>query len=165
MDVYDSAGSIDSNKLIEYITKTFPGELKSLLDTKAELAKRQGALTAVNEALADREAAAKELAAAREQAKTLLDEAKAKNAKSTARAAELNAREADLKAQETAAAGLLSIREKEVTSREQLLAIREESVSALGLKNEERQKQLDVAEAALAARIKAFQEKVAALSV
>jgi DNA repair exonuclease SbcCD ATPase subunit len=165
MDVYDSAGSIDSNKLIEYITKTFPGELKSLLDTKAELAKRQGALTAVNEALADREAAAKELAAAREQAKTLLDEAKAKNAKSTARAAELNAREADLKAQETAAAGLLSIREKEVTSREQLLAIREESVSALGIKNEERQKQLDVAEAALAARIKAFQEKVAALSV
>lgn len=165
MDVYDSAGSIDSNKLIEYITKTFPGELKSLLDTKAELAKRQGALTAVNEALADREAAAKELAAAREQAKTLLDEAKAKNAKSTARAAELNAREADLKAQETAAAGLLSIREKEVTSREQLLAIREESVSALGIKNEDRQKQLDVAEAALAARIKAFQEKVAALSV
>ena len=165
MDVYDTTGSIDSSKFIEYITKTFPGELKTLLDTKAELAKRQGALTAVNEALADREAAAKELATAKEQAKNMLDEAKAKNAKATAKTAELNARETDLKAQETAASGLLSIREKEVSSREELLAIREAAVNSVGEKNNERQAQLDVAEAALAARVKAFQEKVAALSV
>ena len=165
MDVYDSTGSIDSNKFLEYIATTFPGELKALLDAKVELAKRQGALTAVNEALADRAAAAKELAAAREQAKTLLDDAKAKNAKSTAKAAELNSREADLKAQETAASGLLAIREKEVASREETLAIREASVNALSIQNMERQAQLDAADAALAARIKAFQEKVAALSV
>ena len=165
MDVYDSTGSIDSNKFLEYIAKTFPGELKALLDAKAELTKRQGALTAVNEALADREAAAKELATAKDQAKTMLDEAKAKNAKATAKTAELNAREADLKAQEAATSGLLAIREKEVTNREQMLAIREASVNSLAVQNTERQAQLDAADAALAARIKAFQEKVAALSV
>ena len=149
---------------IDYFTKQLPKDLAAMASIRDELAKRQGALTAVNEAVADRAAAAKELAEAKEQAKALLDDAKAKNAKAAAKTAELNAQETALKDAEKAAFHAIAAREKDIDSRMQVLVTREEQVAINAERNNARSAQLDAAEAALAARVKAFQDKVAAIS-
>ena len=60
MVVYGDSGSIDSDKFLAYIAKQFPLDLAQLVKTKDELAKRQGALSAVDKANKDRENAAAE---------------------------------------------------------------------------------------------------------
>jgi len=164
MQVFSDAGTIDSAKFLDYITTQLSSDVATLVKTRDELAKRQGALTAVNEAVADRQAAAKALADAKEQAKALLDDAKAKNAKSTAKAADLVAREESLNALEQSKTEAFNALEKDIQNREQILATRESQVAAQANRNDERAAQLNAAEAALAARVKAFQDKVAALS-
>lgn len=164
MQVFSDAGVIDSAKFLDYITTQLSSDVATLVKTRDELAKRQGALTAVNEAVADRQAAAKELADAKEQAKALLDDAKAKNAKSTAKAADLAAQENKLNALEQSKTEAFNALEKDIQNREQILATRESQVAAQANRNDERAAQLNAAEAALAARVKAFQDKVAALS-
>jgi len=164
MQVFSDAGAIDSSKFLDYIATQLSNDVATLVKTRDELAKRQGALTAVNEAVADREAAAKELANAKEQAKELLDDAKAKNAKATARTTELNEQEAALRAAEKSVADAMMAREKDMDTREQALVARETNIADQAARNEERAAQLQAAETALAARIKAFQDKVAALS-
>ena len=164
MQVFSDAGTIDSAKFLDYITTQLSSDVATLVKTRDELAKRQGALTAVNEAVADRQAAAKALADAKEQAKALLDDAKAKNAKSTAKAADLAAQENKLNALEQSKTEAFNALEKDIQNREQILATRESQVAAQANRNDERAAQLNAAEAALAARVKAFQDKVAALS-
>jgi len=164
MQVFSDAGVIDSAKFLDYITTQLSSDVATLVKTRDELAKRQGALTAVNEAVADRQAAAKELADAKEQAKALLDDAKTKHSRSAAKVADLVAREEKLSALEKSTTDALNAREKDIQNREQILATRESQVVAQAARNDERAAQLDAAEAALAARVKAFQDKVAALS-
>jgi len=164
MQVFSDAGTIDSAKFLDYITTQLSSDVATLVKTRDELAKRQGALTAVNEAVADRQAAAKELADAKEQAKALLDDAKTKHSRSAAKVADLVAREEKLSALEKSTTDALNAREKDIQNREQILATRESQVVAQAARNDERAAQLDAAEAALAARVKAFQDKVAALS-
>ena len=101
MQVFSDAGVIDSAKFLDYITTQLSSDVATLVKTRDELAKRQGALTAVNEAVADRQAAAKELADAKEQAKALLDDAKTKHSRSAAKVADLVAREEKLAALES----------------------------------------------------------------
>jgi len=164
MQVFSDAGVIDSAKFLDYITTQLSSDVATLVKTRDELAKRQGALTAVNEAVADRQAAAKELADAKEQAKALLDDAKTKHSRSAAKVADLVAREEKLAALEKSTTDALNAREKDIQNREQILATRESQAVAQVNRNDERAAQLDAAEAALAARVKAFQDKVAALS-
>jgi len=164
MQVFSDTGTIDPAKFLDYIATQLSGDVATLVKTRDELAKRQGALTAVNEAVADRQAAAKELADAKEQAKALLDDAKAKNAKSTAKAADLAAQENKLNALEQTKTEAFNALEKDIQNREQILATRESQVAAQASRNDERAAQLNATEAALAARVKAFQDKVAALS-
>jgi len=164
MQVFSDAGVIDSAKFLDYITTQLSSDVATLVKTRDELAKRQGALTAVNEAVADRQAAAKELADAKEQAKALLDDAKTKHSRSAAKVADLVAREEKLAALEKSTTDALNAREKDIQNREQILATRESQAVAQANRNNERAAQLDAAEAALAARVKAFQDKVAALS-
>jgi len=164
MQVFSDAGTIDSAKFLDYITTQLSSDVATLVKTRDELAKRQGALTAVNEAVADRQAAAKELADAKEQAKALLDDAKTRHSRSAAKVADLVAREEKLSALEKSTTDALNAREKDIQNREQILATRESQVVAQAARNDERAAQLDAAEAALAARVKAFQDKVAALS-
>ncbi len=164
MQVFSDAGVIDSAKFLDYITTQLSSDVATLVKTRDELAKRQGALTAVNEAVADRQAAAKELADAKEQAKALLDDAKTKHSRSAAKVADLVAREEKLAALEKSTTDALNAREKDIQNREQILATRESQAVAQANRNDERSAQLNAAEAALAARVKAFQDKVAALS-
>jgi len=78
MNVHDSSGGIDQNKFLEYIINQFPGDLKLMIEVRDELAQRQGALSAAQLALNDREAAAKELAEAKVAAAEMVADAKAK---------------------------------------------------------------------------------------
>ena len=165
MNVFDSNGSIDSGKLIQYITTTFPGELKMLIETRDELAKRQGGMNAVTEALADRAAAAQELKQARTQADIELTDAKKKNAAAKAKVADLDAREAALNAREAKSDQDMTARELAVEALEARLFAQQADIDRQRAELNQRKSQLDDAELQLANRIKAFQDKVAALSV
>ena len=165
MNVFDAGGSIDSAKLIQYITTSFPGELKMLVEARDELAKRQGAMTAVAEALADRAAAAEELKRAKEQADIELTDAKKKNAASKAKTAEVDAREKALDAREAKADKDLSARESAAEALEAKLFAQQSAIDKQLADLEDQKNRLAAEESALQARIKAFQDKVAALSV
>lgn len=164
MDVFDASGGVDSTKLIEYIAKQFPGELKTLIETRDELAKRQGAMSAVDAANADRAKAAEELASAKAAADEIMANAKAKADEAAAQKADLAAIEKSIKQQSDAfqadmtdKLAKLAQREQQVTNRESAVASQESSYAV-------KKAALDADRAALDARIKAFQDKVAALS-
>lgn len=164
MDFYGDGGSINHTNLIQYIQNQLPNELTQLVNLQAELAQRQGALSAVADANADRAAAAAQLKAAQEQAASLLAEATAENDASKVKAAELKAREKALDAQTTAFGVASKAREDELTAREKAADARatqqeqtQANLAALATKLAEDQ-------AALDARVKTFQDKVAALS-
>jgi hypothetical protein len=165
MYVFDQSGAVDSAKLIEYITKEFPGEFKRLIEARDELAVRQGALSAAKDAAADRAAAAAELAAAKAQAKELLDDAKAIDAGSKLRVKDLDAREKELRAKQVEFAEKVRAKESELEADEHALAMRETSLNQTAVLQAEQAARMDAAEIALNARIKAFQDKVASLSV
>ena len=165
MDVFDTPSGMDSAKLIEYITKQFPSELKTLIETKTELAQRQGALTAVADANADREAAKAELAAAKAQAADLLADAKAKNADATAKKKTQDAREAKLNEQEEAYQLSKTSGEESVAAAEKALEAAKIRVTEYEATLNDRAAKLDADRVALEIRIKAFQDKVASISV
>ena len=164
MDFHGDGGSMNHTSLIEYIQKQLPADLTTLVNLQKELAERQGAMSAVQNALADREKAAAELATAKDQSATMLASAKDKNDKSKIKADELAARELDLdnqvKAFETSSA-----------ERDAALTIRENNFDTRERRQNENQARLDALEAKLAedqanldSRVKDFQAKVAALT-
>ena len=51
MDISSEHGGISSDKLIDYFTKHFLVDLNKMVETKEELAKRQGAIAAVEQTL------------------------------------------------------------------------------------------------------------------
>lgn len=164
MYVFDQSGVVDSAKLIEYITKEFPGEFKRLIEARDELAVRQGALSAAKDAAADRAAAAAELAAAKAEAKELLADAKAVDAGSKLRVKDLDAREKELRNKEAEFAEKVRAKESELDANKHMLAMRETALNQTAQVQAEQAARMDAAELALNARIKAFQDKVAALS-
>jgi chromosome segregation ATPase len=165
MDVQGDTGGMDSAKMLDYITKQFPGELATLIATRDELAKRQGALSAVNAANADRTAAAKELADAKEQAAGLLSDAKEQNAAAKAKKTAQDIREKELNARETDTASAFSARDKELSLREKQVQSQKDSLDAQEAKLFADSAQLASDRAALEARIKAFQDKVASINI
>ena len=164
MDVFDSSGAIDLAKLVDYIAKDFPGEFKQIIAARDELAKRQGAIGAVEAAVADRKLAEDELAAAYNKAQQIVIDADAKRREVDEQAADLKTKiakfNADVKAfNDAATATDAALAQREVTLRagEEALAKDTNDYNAAAAA-------LEADKAALAARIKAFQDKVAALN-
>jgi chromosome segregation ATPase len=164
MDIFDTGANIDSAKLIEYITTQFPGELKTLIETKDELAKRQGALSAVDAAVADRAAAKTILEEAKATAKGLLDDAKAKNAAAKAKLAEFDQKVFAFNAEVDEKNAALFVREKNASTVEAVQAGQGENLRKQEANLNEREAALQANEQALQDRIKAFQDKVASLT-
>jgi hypothetical protein len=106
MVVYGDNGSIDPAKFLEYIAKQFPLDLAQMVKAKDELAKRQGAISAVDRANNDRAKAAAELEAATAKASSILADAQAESLAVQAKKAEMEAAAAiaDEKRQEEEAA-------------------------------------------------------------
>jgi chromosome segregation ATPase len=165
MNVHGDTGNIDSAKFLEYIVNQFPGDLKSMVEARDELAKRQGAMSAVEAAVADRAAASVALEAAKAEAKDLLADAKEKNAAATAKGKELDAQEKAFAARCADMEVTLQAKADAVAERERRVSSNEVSQATLKNKLEERSAQLDSDRAVLDSRVKVFQDKVAALSV
>jgi hypothetical protein len=164
MDISSEHGGISSDKLIDYFTKHFLVDLKKMIETKEELAKRQGAIAAVEQTLVLKAEAEKVLADATAQAASMTEEAKTRNAKSKEREAAVEAREAAVTANEKISAKVVADIEADLAARLKACASLEAAQAKLTDDLSARSAKLDSDSVALEARVKAFQEKVANLS-
>lgn len=165
MDISNGSGGIDSSKLIDYFTKDFLTDLGKMAVLRDELAKRQGSMTAVDAANAKVAQADEYAQSKKADADTLLADAKAKNEDAKAKKAALDVRETALTAAEEQFAANIDASNKEIEAKEASLVNREAALAS-------RQAELEVAQNTLAtdrvnldARIKALQDKVAAINI
>lgn len=149
---------------LTYFTTQMPKDLAQMAALRDELSKRQGAMSAVESAIADRAAASEELKAAKTEAKELLADAKNKNVAATTKGKELDAKELALNIRYADVEVVLQSKTNAVIERERLVSANETSLSLFQAKLEERAAQLDADRAMLESRVKVFQDKVAALS-
>jgi hypothetical protein len=165
MVTYGDGGSIDPAKFLDYIAQQFPADLANLIKTRDELAKRQGAMSAVDKANNDREKAARELEAAEAKAALIVENAQKVAQANDAKKAELYVLETELVADRKAFAAETVAKTADLTQREQQVANREAAVAERETDYVTKAAALEANRATLDARIKAFQDKVAALSV
>jgi chromosome segregation ATPase len=165
MNVHGDTGTIDASKMLDYINKQFAADVATLIATRDELATRQGSLTAAEDAAKDRAAAKAELDAAKAQAKDLVAKAKIKHDEITTRAAALEADETAHKALHAAEDAAAAERVKDLDAREKRVSDAQAYVADLTDKLQLQQDKINADRANLDARIKAFQDKVAAISV
>lgn len=165
MNVFGDSGQIDSVKFLDYIARQLPADVKTLVQVRDELALRQGALSAVEDAAKLKVQAEDALTAARDKAAAIIADANAKLSEANkakefldADVAEHNKVVAQFNADATAKWSDLASREKNVAMREADL---KKSQDALAVK----EAQLATDRAALDAKIKLMQEKIASLSV
>jgi len=158
MNITNDAPSMD---YIQYFTKQLPQDLAKMAALRDELAKRQGAISAVEAALADREKAKDELATARAQIEILVAETKAahdsaKKIKQTA-----DARDKEVAKREAEFEKSMKAREDSVAAVETAVGTREIAVDSRERHLAEAQAKLEADRAALDQRIKLFQDRVA----
>jgi hypothetical protein len=149
---------------VDYFTKQFPVDLANMASLRDELAIRQGALTAAQDAVVDRERAKQELDAANAEAAVLKTDAATDREAAKQELVDAKAKAKDLNAQAKAALAVAVDRETAVELREKAVADREAYQIAEQADIDSQQAALKAQTAALDARIKAFQDKVAALT-
>ena len=142
---------------VEYYTKQLPLELARLTELRDELRKRQGALTAVEEAQKDREAAGMELATAKSQAAEILANAKAADGKAKAKAAALDERDATSARAAAEANQALLERGTALASRERGVLLREAEAHVKEQSLADAAAKLDTERNAFNAKVAAFQ--------
>lgn len=165
MNVFGDSGGMDADKFLEYVAKQLPIDVAAMVKAKQEMAKRQGALTAVDDAHKLRASAQAALVAAQDQAATILVAARAEAAEASSKMAEQNAREAAMSAREAAFSTSSASQIADLIRRESEVAARESTARTDEANNATLQAQLKADQSALDARIKAFQDKVAALNI
>jgi hypothetical protein len=161
MNIVNEQPNVD---YVTYFTQQLPKDLAAMAQLRDELAKRQGAMSAVEKANKDREKAAKVLEAATAEAATIVADAQKVADTNAAKKAELYVLETELIADRKAFAAEAVAKTADLTTREQQVASREAAVAALQAEYASKLQALDADRAALNARVKAFQDKVAALS-
>jgi capsid protein len=165
MDLSNGSGGIDSSKLIDYFTKDFLKDLGQMAVLRDELAKRQGALSAVEDANKLRSDAQTYAQNLKIEADANLSQAKQTNANSKELKTTLDTREASLNTRESEYEKNNAALDKAVQAHKKAVADAEVSLQTAqnALKNE--QLRLVADQTALEARIKAFQDKVASINV
>jgi len=149
---------------VDYFTKQFPIDLANMAALRDELAVRQGALSAAQDAVADRERAKQELDAANAEAIALRADAATDREAAKQELADAKTKAKDLNAQTKAALAAAVDRETAVGLREKAVADNEVFQIAAQAEIESQQAALKAQIVALDARVKAFQDKVAALT-
>ena len=149
---------------VDYFTKQFPIDLANMAALRDELAVRQGALSAAQDAVADRERAKQELDAANAEAAALRADSVADRAAAKQELGDAKAKAKDLNAQANTALANAVGRETAVELREKAVADSEVFQTVAQAEIESQQAALKSQTAALDARVKAFQDKVAALT-
>lgn len=161
MNVANDAPQMD---YVKYFTEQLPRDLAAMAALRDELATRQGALSAAEDTLKLKADAQAALAAAKAEAAQLVVDAKAKNDEAKVKNDAAKAREAAvLKLQQEfdvkSAAALA-----ELTAAKAQIAAREQALAEAQLLCNDKLAALENDRAVLNARVKAFQDKVAALS-
>lgn len=165
MDLSNGSGGIDSSKLVEYFSTQFLKDLGQMAALRDELAKRQGALSAVEDA--SRIRAEADAYAQSRQGETDINLAQAKEANAVAKALQvsLDAREAALNTREGQVEKDTAALAKAVEAHKQ--AVTDAEVALHNAQNDLKiaQDKLAADQAALDSRVKAFQDKVASINV
>jgi hypothetical protein len=157
----DSQQAIDP---IEYLTKKFPADLKQYIAVRDELATRQGAISAAQETNRLLEQTKVTTDNAKAEAAQLVADAKDTNAKAKAAKAAQDAREKALDVQIEQNAAKFAQLDADYSAREKAVLLRETNAMEREDKIKAELETLTQGQTALDARVKAFQEKVAALS-
>ncbi len=166
MNVFNDRPQID---YVDYFTNQLPKDLAAMAQLRDELARRQGALTAVDEANSLRAEAAAKLADAQTQYADLTAKARTEYdssmAKIKAAQSKLDNTLKELNAREKAFDDSYTVRVADITRRETNTAILEKELADKQTRLNVLDAKLVADRAALDARIKAFQDKVASLAV
>lgn len=165
MNISTPSGQIDTEAALEYFRTQLPQDLERLLLLRDEIAKRQGAIQAVDAAHAMRAEAEEKLKAAQDEFNTVTTALRAKQKAIDAKIDELTQRESALleRIQQTDAG--YAKREASVADREAKITAEEQRIISVNISIAAAREQLLQNEAALEARIKAFKEHVASLAV
>ena len=149
---------------VNYFTKQLPIDLANMTSLRDELALRQGAISAVQDAANDRAAAKAELDAARVSAADLLANVDQHRGTVQAASDKLAADTAAFNADRDSFNSDKAVAEADLAKRIASSEARATDLDVLGSKLDARSAQLDKDTQALEARVKSFQEKVAGLS-
>ena len=158
----DTSGSVD---YVKYFTDQLPIDLARMAALRDELEKRQGAMSAVETILLDREKAKKELADAQSQAAVILATVQAKQDDANKQKILLDNREKALFQRETASEASLKARDSALKKAEDAVSNREMNANTREMALSELAAKITADRTALDDRIKAFQDKVAALNI
>lgn len=158
----DGSSNVD---YVKYFTKQLPLDLARLASMRDELEKRQGALTAVEDSLADRAKARKELEDAKTEAADIVASAKADAAAAAKKKSDIEIRDKEQTTRETNFTAYVIDKEAELAAKERRLNSIQSDLDARKDTLDSLSSKLNAERAALDARIKAFQDKVAALNI
>ena len=158
----DAAPAVD---YVTYFTKQFPKDLANMAALRDELEKRQGALTAVDDANKLRAEADEYAAKAKADVDGLLSDARDKNRRLDAARETLDAAAASFNQKTEATEKALAAREKEVALREKTVASRMTALDAKDVELQSQTAKLVAAQVEFDARVKAYQERIASLSI
>lgn len=169
MDIANEKKPVD---YLAYFTKQLPRDLAAMATLRDELEKRQGAMTAVEDALkikadaaALRAQAQSELDAARKETAAISHELKIKIDLADAREKAADQRDSDFEKRNREVNADLLARDKALRQREDTVVAAERDLSGREARLANGEAKLAADTKALDDRIKAFQSKVAALNV
>ena len=162
MDMIAPPAPADPGK---YLLEQTPVYVASLIALRDELAKRQGALSAVEKTAKLKQEAEQALETAREQADALLTEANTKLAAAKKREADLREKGRQLDQERTAFEAAQAKAQVDAEAREPALRARQEQLAALEAKLLMQETDLKVGQVELGEKVRALQAKVAALAL
>ena len=172
MDISNGSGGIDSNKFIDYFTKQLPLDLAQMATLRDELERRQGAMTAVDDANKAKLEADAILASAKAESEDLIAQTNSQKQIADKLIVDLNQQQKDLDLkkinfdnQVDFQNAELNKRTKAADKRDDVLTERETIVKQKELDNSAKEAELAQYQVELDSRIKAFQDKVKLLSV
>ena len=172
MDISNGSGGIDSNKFIDYFTKQLPLDLAQMATLRDELERRQGAMTAVDDANKAKLEADAILAKAKTEAQNLIAQTNSQKQIADKLIVDLNQQQKDLDLkkinfdnQVDFQNAELNKRTKAADKRDDVLTERETIVKQKELDNSAKEAELAQYQIELDSRIKAFQDKVKLLSI
>jgi DNA repair exonuclease SbcCD ATPase subunit len=162
--VINQAGEVDLPKVLEYIAKQFGKDLKQAVDARDELAKRQGALSAVDAALTLRTDADAYYATTKASCDKMVADTKETADLIKSKKKELDEREKALDAKEKVHLATVADHGKSIKARDESLTADRSVLNEKAAALEVAARNLAAAEANLNARVKAFQDKVAQIT-
>jgi len=172
MDISNGSGGIDSSKFIDYFTKQLPLDLAQMATLRDELERRQGAMTAVDDANKAKLEADGILASAKAEAEDLVKQTSLQKQIADKLITDLNEQQKALDLKQISFDNQMDFKNEDLVKRtkaankkDESLAEREIAVKQKELDNLAKEAELKQYQVELDSRIKAFQDKVKLLSI